>query len=98
VSSDSDLAEDFRALREHGKKKREGNAESSVAILKGRGIEFQVLNEVNHHLLVAGRFDFWPSTGKWRIRQTGRFGRGVFRLLKVIELGKSGDQRKNTSS
>lgn len=34
--------------------------------------------------LVIGDFDFWPSTGLFKNRKTGKKGRGVFNLIKVL--------------
>jgi len=52
--------------------------------LTGKGIPFVEKNK-GLHFVVDNRFDFWPTTGKFISRKTGKVSRGVFRLLKEFE-------------
>jgi hypothetical protein len=96
----SDMAEDFRVLKQFAREKRRENRKSSTELLRERGITFDVYNNGIHLVIRSGSraWDFWPSTGKWRERRNhfspGTFplnstskvsGRGVFNLLKQLE-------------
>ncbi len=37
------------------------------------------------HLRICERFDFWPGTGKWLDRVTGKYDRGVYKLLARLD-------------
>jgi len=80
----SELGEIFNDLKKHNQKKRSNNRISSTEILKDKGIEFKSHNG-GIHLIVSGRdglIDFWPSTGKFIMRDSKKEGRGVRNLLK----------------
>ena len=77
----SEMGEIFKAWDEHKKAKKADNLAQSTQILTERGIPFTSHNN-GVHLVVDSCFDFWPSTGKWIERETGKKGRGVFNLLK----------------
>lgn len=65
--------------------RRANNRENSASILEEKGIKFERKN-MGAHLIVHGQVivvDFWPGTGKWIVRGTGKTGRGVFNLLKL---------------
>lgn len=64
------------------RRRRATNREKSVALLREAGIPFISKNH-GAHLLVAGRWNFWPGTGLWRC--DGRTGRGVHPLLTAIK-------------
>lgn len=83
---DAGSAEYWRDVRGYGKAKRASNRESSANLLREAGIEFTAMNN-GAHLFVRGRSgeaDFWPGTGLWTMRETGRRGRGVWRLMKIM--------------
>jgi len=86
-----DMADDFNAMREHSQVKRASNRISSAGLLEARGITFESKNG-GAHLIVQHEgkvIDFWPGTGKWIARGSGKnagcIGRGVFPLLKYLE-------------
>jgi hypothetical protein len=79
----SDMGELFCAARVASQEKRSANLESSVELLTNSGVSFEKLSE--HHYLVAGRYDFWPSTGLFIDRKTKSKSRGIFELLKIVE-------------
>lgn len=81
----SDIGEVYEALREESAAKRASNRQSSTALLRARGIPHTVKNGGAHVIVGEPAFaDFWPGTGLWIERSTGRKGRGVFRLLKAL--------------
>lgn len=84
---DNEINEIGKAIDEESKRKRASNRESSAEILKRNGIKFESNNN-GVHLIIKRNMtvvDFWPGTGKYRIRNTGATGRGVFNLLRVIK-------------
>lgn len=83
----SELGELFGAMREASKDKREQNTEKSTQLLVDRGVNFDS-NNYGRHLVVKDSgliIDFWPSTGKWTVRGSGKYRRGVFNLLKILK-------------
>jgi hypothetical protein len=86
----SDLADDFRALRESRKKKRSHNRQQSRKLLDQWNIEYTVHNMGAHFIVeVPGtdgeqKVDFWPGTGKWIPRGSNKHGRGVKKLLTYL--------------
>lgn len=76
-------------FRQEAKERREKNRKSSISILQVYGVEFERKNGDVHLIVAHGErvIDFWPSTGKFIERKSGRAGRGVFNLLhKVLHL------------
>jgi len=79
----SDIGELFGAARVASQEKRSANLGSSVELLTSSGVPFEKLSE--YHYLVAGRYDFWPSTGLFIDRKTKSKSRGILELLKIVE-------------
>jgi hypothetical protein len=90
----TDMAEDFKAMREAGQQKRGSNRQQSLDLLRSQpGIEISVKNG-GAHLIVecdGSVVDFWPGTGRWIFRRFGPLantvadnGRGVFQMLKAM--------------
>jgi hypothetical protein len=89
AEDDDNMGDIFRPYREARVEKRRANTVNSTTILKERAVEFTSHNG-GIHLVVAKKWDFWPSTGKFmerhgRAGKPLRKGRGVFNLLKLIE-------------
>lgn len=83
-----DVGEYFNDLKEIKKAKKESNLESSTRILEQKGIDFDSCNG-GVHLIVrrdGKTVDFWPSTGKWIVRKESRKGRGIFKLLRYLQI------------
>lgn len=87
-------AEDFAGMseffREQSKIRRAGNRQSSLQILQVKGYDVAVKNDgahliVTHAGIVA---DLWPGTGKYKLRTSERYKRGVFNLIKELERAK----------
>ena len=82
----SEIGDSFRAVYSDSKLKRASNRESSASILSKAGIKFETRNG-GAHLIVSHDglvFDFWPGTGKFCLRGTAVYQRGVFRLLGIL--------------
>ncbi len=66
--------------------KRERNTKSSTDVLMHKRISFVKRNNGAH--LIIKHFDqlidFWPATGLWKVRNTPKENRGVFKLLKYM--------------
>lgn len=80
-----DMRDDFRAMKQRSQEKRAGNREASAELLRAAGIEFVSKNE-GAHLIVEGRIDFWPGTGRWIVRSDKRIDRrGVKALINFVK-------------
>ena len=82
----SEMGEMFNAAREAGKARRASNRETSPDILRKRGVGFETKND-GAHLIVRHAdkvADFWPGTGKYNVRGSKSYRRGVFNLLRDI--------------
>ena len=80
-----DMGDDFRALKQHNKAKRAKNTKSSTEVLAENRIEFESKN-FGAHLIVSshkGLIDFWPSTGKFKLRSADKYQYGIKNLLQV---------------
>lgn len=73
-------------FKEESEARRRGNRENSAKILRERGIAFESKNAGAHLIVTHGEHvaDFWPGTGKFQIRGSGKYKRGVFVLLKDL--------------
>jgi hypothetical protein len=80
----SDVTDLYKALRAHRRERSRTLCEDNIATLRKEEIAYQVCNPAIPHLLVAGRFDFWPSTGKWNLRGRVLKGYGVDTLIEEI--------------
>lgn len=79
-----DMGEVFNAMRKAAQDKRAANREQSAKMLQDAGIPFDSHNH-GAHLIVDGRYDFWPGTGLWIERSTKKDGRGVHSLMKHVK-------------
>ncbi|MDN8081206.1 hypothetical protein QZN30_17725 [Burkholderia multivorans] len=80
---DGGMVETFRILKKQNQEKRAHNRLVSREELTKRGYAFEVKNG-DAHLIVntaSGIVDLWPGTGKYRIRSSGKFGRGLEQFL-----------------
>ena len=80
-------SDDWREFREIGKAKRKRNQQSSTAILDENNIRYDSLNGGVHLVVKHNNFivDFWPSTGKYYVRGSQKYKRGIYNLLKDIK-------------
>lgn len=84
----SETVELLSGLKHEGKQRRADNRENSARILAENGVKFDVKNSGAHLVVMSEAItvDFWPGTGKWIVRKSGKTGRGVFNLLKLAGL------------
>jgi len=83
MPSDNEASELWRAWHQLRAAKRAANRDASTLMLKNAGIPFESKND-GAHLIVAGRYDFWPGTGLWQARGERTKQRGVHRLIARI--------------
>lgn len=90
VEDDDDMGALYRGLREERQEKRAANTVNSTQLLIDAGIPF-VSKNYGVHLIVAGTWDFWPSTGLWIDRRPPMPGhrkrehRGVQHLINRVK-------------
>lgn len=82
----SEIGETFASLREEGRERRANNRESTPEVLRAHGVSFVSKNAGAHLIVTHGKHvaDLWPGTGKYQVRGTGRYKRGVFNLLRDL--------------
>jgi len=86
----SEITEAFAAMKEAGKAKKLANRTASTKILEELNIPFESKNN-GIHLVVQGKhhiIDFWPSTGKFTVRNTSAKGRGIKGVLELCNVKK----------
>jgi hypothetical protein len=82
----SDLGEYWKDVNDYYQAKRCSNTIHSTEILKRAGVQFESYNN-GAHLIVSGKFDFWPSTGLFIDRITRKRNRGIHNLLRLCSGG-----------
>lgn len=78
------------AMKAASVERRASNRDNSATILTERDVSFESKND-GAHLIVRHNgktADFWPGTGKYSIRGTGQYRRGVFNLLRDLGVQK----------
>lgn len=88
-ADDDNMGDIFRSHRKAQQEKRRENKALSTTRVRDSGVPFKSHND-GEHLILAGRWDFWPSTGRYIERKgiagkAKRQGRGVFNLLSIIQ-------------
>lgn len=78
----SDTAK-WKKVKEESKKKRWSNYQKSIEMLSKKGISYRVLDHLTGHIRV-GKYDFWPTTGKFYDPKTKETGRGVKNLIEKL--------------
>lgn len=68
------------------------NRPAAAQMLKQAGIPFESKNG-GAHLIVAGRYDFWPGTGLWQARGEATKQRGVRRLIARLQAQAAENER-----
>lgn len=88
-----EMIEMMGCLREASMERRANNRASSAEILRQRGVAFVSKNDGAHLIVTHGKVtaDFWPGTGKYSLRGSGVYKRGVFNLLRDIGASKPGE-------
>jgi hypothetical protein len=84
----SDMGEMFNDYRIAMKEKRASTRATSAAFLDREGIAYDARNYGAHLILQApksGTIDFWPGTGRWTVRASGKEKRGVCKLVNLFK-------------
>jgi hypothetical protein len=76
----ADVGDDARALSDYIQEQHAKRREEGPGALEAAGHKVSVHNR-GAHLVVNESVDFWPGTGRWIARSTGRRGRGIDSLL-----------------
>lgn len=83
----SELSDDYKFLKEQGKDRRNKNLEFSTAKLdefaKAHNIKYESKNNGTH--IIIENIDYWPSTGLFIDRKTGKRFRGIRNLIDLIK-------------
>lgn len=94
-----DMAEVWNATKQErkieSKQRKDRNYSGSVQMLINNGIQFE---DKGYHLIVKHNgmiADFWPTTGKFNIRKTPKYKRGVRMLIKLLRGDYSESDFKN---
>ena len=72
------------ARKQESRQRKEGNLNGSAKMLIDNGFQFEDKGYhfvIKHNGMVA---DFWPTTGKFNIRKTPKYKRGVRLLIKLM--------------
>jgi len=83
--------DDWKAYKKIGQDKRAKNREWSTNHLKEKGFKLREHNCGAHIVVLSGNLapialaDFWPGTGKYKLRGSSTYKRGVKNLVKDLE-------------
>lgn len=86
IADDMTVSEWGQAMKQLGQERRAQNRANSAELLRERGISFETKNDGAHLIVRHGGkvADLWPGTGKYTIRGTNKYRRGVFNLIKDL--------------
>lgn len=79
----SETIDFYRAMKEDGRREKYDRLKTNTAELGRRKIPFASKNN-GLHLIIADRWDFWPSTGKWFDKVRMKRGHDIESLLASI--------------
>ncbi len=84
-----DIGEMYNDHRQERKAKKLSNKEQSTKLISDL-FYYESKNNGNHLVVENNQMvaDFWPSTGKFNIRGESEYGRGVKKLIKILQAGK----------
>lgn len=82
---DQDIGENYKAMNEENRKRKENKKIRVIQILKNNNIDYKILSEYHFRI---GDFDLWPSTWKWINRKTREKGVNIERLVKLLRTNK----------
>ena len=84
----------FRIMKDESKDRRTSHRNTSPQCLRDAGISFERINGGVQLIVESdhGLIDFWPGTGRWRVRAYATTKFGVKNLIKFI---RSHDASKN---
>lgn len=87
----SELGDIYDAYHERQRAEKKARLDDALVELKRRGIGYQTGKSCN--IIIAGRFELWPSTHAWFDRQTGKRGRGIGGFYAMLKEAGIADKR-----
>jgi hypothetical protein len=89
MSSTSEIGEMWRAVKKDRQARNQTRGETALIILKEKGVKFEKKN-FGSHLIVEGKngklIDFWPTTGKFKLRGSKNYQGGIEKMLRKYVL------------
>ena len=87
MSHDNEVSEmwsAYKKVKQDARTQRRGDA---PYFLRAANIPFTEHNNGAHLVLdtLLGFVDFWPGTTKWKVRDSGKAGYGLTKLLQLIK-------------
>jgi len=80
-----ELYKDTKELRKRESDKRKAiNRVNGLKVLIENGLSYVEFSG-GVHVVVEGKIDYWPITGKFIVRENNKSGRGIFNLIKTIK-------------
>jgi len=81
-----DMGDVFRAMRDDSKERRASNRKNGAQMLLDAGITFLEKSDGEHLIIETESqvIDLWPGTGKWTVRGSNKYQRGVRSLIKSV--------------
>lgn len=77
-----DMAEDFRAMRDHQRAYKQSNRDKFESVLKTLKEQYTVVELTPYQYRIDGILDIYPSNKKWHLIPTNE--RGRFRTVEDI--------------
>lgn len=71
-------------IKERSNEKKRRNLENALKSLKDNNISYEEKSN-GIHLVVEGKIDYWPTTGKFIRRSDKKQGRGIRNLVRVVK-------------
>ena len=87
MSHDNEVSEMWSAYKKVKQDASTQRRENAPVLLEGACVPFTVHNNGAHLILDThlGFVDFWPGTTKWKVRDSGKAGYGLTKLLQLIK-------------
>ena len=73
----------WTAFKEESRSLKEANKSKHTQDLIDLSIPFESKN-FGYHLIIDGKVDYWPSTGKWFVRDSKKKGSGFNKMIKEL--------------
>ena len=86
------VTEMWKSFKKDKTAKKESNKDYSTKCLIDSNINFESKNSGYHLIIKENKhiIDFYPSTGKWKYRNSTKGGRGIETLLYILNEQKGG--------
>ncbi len=78
-----DMVEIFKAMNEEKRLRRQLSLKWNMELVLKSGVSFVTKND-GFHLILEDHIDFWPSSGKFFDRETGKYGQGLNKVFVIL--------------